>query len=129
MSDRPLNVLVCESDNLMATLQRIAFEQMGHVVQLARTELEALQFARTQPIDLLVASLGGPSASGLRRVLEVRKILPDVAVLICSGLPQPEHLSETIRAPVAFLEKPFSLERLALVVKGLGAELGRRRES
>lgn len=128
MPARPLNVVVCEHDILMAALHQVAFHKMGHTVLLARSGFEALSMARTQTFDLLVASLGGVGAPGFLTVLEIRKILPDVAVLICSGFPEPENLLSMVRPPVAFLEKPFGLDRLTCAVRELAVQIenGRR---
>lgn len=132
MPARPLNVVVCEHNILMATLYQVAFQEMGHAVLLARSGFEALSMARTQTVDLLVASLGGVGAPGILTVLEIRKILPDVAVLICSGYSKPENLRDMVRPPMAFLEKPFGLDRLTCAVRQLAVQIenGRRgRES
>jgi two-component system, cell cycle sensor histidine kinase and response regulator CckA len=61
-------------------------------------------------IDLIVTDVQMPNGDGLTFASEVRRLFPSVPIILISGYHQPDSKFE-------FVEKPFSWEGLARVVR------------
>ena len=81
-------VLVCEDDEKVRALIRTVLAAHGYTVLEAGTAREALLFRSryTGPIDLLLTDLVLPQVSGRDLGRQLQAILPDVKVLLMSGL-------------------------------------------
>jgi DNA-binding NtrC family response regulator len=109
-------VLVVEDDAAVRGLIALALYRMGHVVVTAADAPAALDLARTQRFDLLIADMGLPSGSGLTLVSEIRALLPDVGVLLVSGSPLGQQVAASPDQHIEVLEKPFRLDRFRAAV-------------
>jgi PAS domain S-box-containing protein len=78
---------------------------------------------QSDDIALVILDLTMPGMDGVLTFRELRRILPDVRVLVCSGYSK-EDVSErfTGARPAGFIQKPFTLhdlqEKISLVVGG-----------
>jgi PAS domain S-box-containing protein len=116
----PLRILVVDDDPdlrfLMARMLRIA----GHFVETAGSGHEALEsIARGDVPDLVVMDQNMPGMDGVRTLAEIRKIRPDLFVLISSGQLD-LHEWDVFRQPrTGVLPKPFDLAELAAKISEL----------
>jgi two-component system nitrogen regulation response regulator GlnG len=109
-------VLVVEDDAAVRGLIALALYRMGHVVVTAADAPAALDLARTQRFDLVIADVGLPGGSGLTLVAEIRALLPDIGVLVVSGSPLRGPSTASPDQHIEVLEKPFRLDRLRAAV-------------
>lgn len=101
-------------------LRRQGFEVEAHASALAA--LRSLQLAPDQ-YHLVIADLGLPDMRGDELLLTMLKIKPDLLGLICSGSEYfISKLPDSLRAQVAFLQKPFVPKELADTVQSLLAK-------
>jgi CheY-like chemotaxis protein len=81
---------------------------------------EALELARTQPVDLILLDMMMPSMDGLEvaRQLKGDPALHDIPVILISALPPLIHSTPDVEIPAnGFISKPFEEEELISTVK------------
>lgn len=110
MVETSLTVLVVEDDESVRRVVSQMLDAPGRRVLVAASAAEALSFASSTRLDLLVTDVVLPRISGHRIAKLVRTFHPGLPVLYISGWydhPQfPELEGETI------LHKPFSCDEL-----------------
>jgi CheY-like chemotaxis protein len=126
-------LLVEDEAPLRAPLRRM-LERQGYTVLEAASGLEALRLVSAavtdeQRIDLVLTDVVMPDLSGRALGERLAAEWPELRVVYMSGYTDDEILRRGLtQSTAAFLEKPFTLERLAMVVRealdGVGA--GRR---
>src|SRR5215471_11701552 len=80
-------ILVADDEPAICNLLRQILEREGYRVLMATTTRSATLLARAcaQPIDLLIADIHIPTASGLELARQLRAEHPNVRVLLLSG--------------------------------------------
>jgi CheY-like chemotaxis protein len=113
-------VLVIDDEQVVRGLAKRALEHRGYNVLVAYDGLAALDIFRRHPgtIDVVVLDLSMPGISGEEALPELRKIRPDVKVLISSGYSEAEAMAMFRGQKVSgFIQKPYSAATLANAVK------------
>jgi PAS domain S-box-containing protein len=116
-------VLVVDDEAPVRALICGALERLGYRVLLAENTTTALAVVREHvaTIDLLVTDVVMPGRSGHDLAREFAVRVPTVPILFMSGYP--EHVLEVdgrpLPADASFLQKPFTLEALALRIREL----------
>jgi PAS domain S-box-containing protein len=113
-------VFVIDDELIVRQLARMALERKGYAVLEADEGLTALgifkQYLGT--IDLVILDLSMPGMSGEEILPELRKIRPDVKVLISSGYGDSNAMTVFQGQQVSgFLQKPYTVAGLAEMVK------------
>ncbi len=86
----------------------------GLAAQSGRTALELL---REQTCDLVILDLIMPEMNGAETFREIRRVAPNMEVVIVTGYPDSAIMSEALEVgPFAVMKKPFSLEELDMVL-------------
>ena len=100
---------------LSAILRRIPAE-----ITCFREGQEALQAVRTQPFHLALIDLRLPDMDGLRALEQIKRLQPDLPVVILTAYPSRSTAAEAHRrGAVAYLEKPFPPAQLRTFVQRL----------
>ena len=98
----------------------------GHELLLTSTGEEGVEAALRERPDLIILDLSLPVMPGatVARILSEAGILPDVPLIIASGLGEPAaEIAESVNA-VAFLSKPFELDSMVRAVESALANAG-----
>jgi signal transduction histidine kinase/ActR/RegA family two-component response regulator len=114
-------VLVVEDNAAVAEIVCLQLAQRGYTVHCAADGAEALRIcARHQPIDLLISDIVMPGMSGPALAAELTARYPRLAVLLMSGYTDDTVVRHRVaESGVAFLQKPFSGDELAVKVRRL----------
>jgi sigma-B regulation protein RsbU (phosphoserine phosphatase) len=126
MSDRIL--IIDDEPSMLRAVERILGHD--HTVSSATSPEEGIELAGRVNPDLVICDISMPRLDGFETVAQVRRVRPDVDVILMTGLSEPEaHLVRAIRERAFyFIEKPFNREVMrALVERCL--ELRRLREA
>ena len=113
-------VLVVDDERMVRDLMKQALEDDGYTVLLADDGPMAIDIIKQQPgnIELVLLDLSMPGMSGAEVLPELRKIRPDVKVMLSSGYSEAESMQLFEGQQVAgFLQKPFTLNTLRDKVK------------
>lgn len=114
------HILVVEDEAVVRTLVTRALESSGYVVNSAPNGGSALEFlgAQTEPIDLILTDLVMPNMNGRQLAAKVAELYPGVPVLFMSAYTGEEiQRRGLLMNGEAFVQKPFTLERLATAVR------------
>jgi DNA-binding NtrC family response regulator len=108
-----MNILVVDDDAIvLISCQRI-LELEGYKVTTASGAEEALALVGKQTFDLLLIDVKMPKHDGLFLLREVRKDLPNLPVVVMSGYPTNETISDVMKAgAIHFIPKPFKPDEL-----------------
>jgi PAS domain S-box-containing protein len=109
-------ILVIDDEEIVLDVARAMLEKLGHRVMAARTGKEAIDAARTfdGDIDLALLDIKLPDIEGGQLFPLIRKMRPDMKVVVCSGYSL-DTLAQGIldAGAYAFIQKPFSLDTLS----------------
>ncbi|HWB03817.1 MAG TPA: sigma-54 dependent transcriptional regulator [Verrucomicrobiales bacterium] len=115
-------VLIIEDEAALAQALRTACEQMGHrtkVTANARAGLEQAQQSGAS-LKLIVLDIGLPDRSGLDLLPELRRLFPEVPVLIITAHGSLQNAVAARQQGAAdYLVKPLDLTSFEQAVKGL----------
>jgi len=90
--------------------------KLGYEVKTARNGAEAVEIfkAHQDEIDLVLLDMVMPKVGGGEAFDRLRKINPDLKVILCSGYSIDGQASEILnRGCNAFIQKPFNLKTLS----------------
>ena len=113
-------VLVVDDETTVSAMAKKALERYGYTVLLADSGPEAIHIAKRHPgeIALVVLDMSMPDMSGEEVLPELRKIRPQIKVLVSSGYSESETLPLFGRQRVTgFIQKPYTSKGLAEKVK------------
>ena len=119
-------ILIIDDEEDIRLTVRLALESMGHDVTEAVNGNDGLQHFSAEQNDLVITDILMPDKEGIETIIELKKIQPDLKVIVMSGGGRinATHVLETAKrlgANVA-LKKPFSIADLCRVVDSCLAE-------
>jgi PAS domain S-box-containing protein len=104
-----VRILLVDDDAEVRTVTAAYLSEMGHRVVEAADGASALDILKADSqFDLLIADFAMPSMTGLELAEQVRKLQPDLGILLVTGYADPERMPENY--PV--LHKPFTRTEL-----------------
>ncbi len=113
-------VLVVDDEAVVRNVAKGALERRGYRVLVAYDGLAAIDICKRHPgnIDVAVLDLSMPGMSGEETLPELRKIRPDVKVLVSSGYSEAEAMTVFKGQRVSgFVQKPYTAAILAEKIK------------
>ena len=113
---KPRILLVDDEERFRANLQKMLGAQ-GLTVSAAGSGAEALEELKLHPYDVIVLDIRMPGMNGLATLGEIKKINPEVEVIILSGHASMDAAMEINRlGGYDYLMKPCPLEELLLKI-------------
>lgn len=112
MSNTQATILLVDDEELLRAGVQEMLEMAGYAVLTAPNGQQAMACLTDQAIDLVITDLVMPKMDGIDFVQQVRKIRPDVPVIVVSGSTRnimQRYGIDTIQVPGAdaSLSKPF----------------------
>jgi len=110
-----LILVVDDEESLRITLKEI-LETCGYQVILAEDGYQGIEIVKEkcEQIKLVILDLAMPHMAGKESYLEMKKIFPQIKVLLTSGFKHDQRVKEIIKLGVdGFLPKPFSMPELS----------------
>jgi CheY-like chemotaxis protein len=117
---RTLRVLLAEDDDDLRALTARTLRKNGHQVFEAGCAEKALEIFASQrgAFDTLVSDVVMPDKSGVTLADEVRKIKPEIDVILMSGYIDDKVHIDTIRTKgYKFIYKPFDVDALLIMLR------------
>jgi two-component system cell cycle sensor histidine kinase/response regulator CckA len=107
-------ILLVEDETMVRAVAERALVRQGYTVLTAENGEAALEILAREPgIDLMISDVVMPTMDGPTAAREARRTHPDLPILFISGYAE-EQLRQSIDLDrVAFLAKPFSVQKLA----------------
>ena len=119
--DRSGTILVIDDEENVRDVARVALEETGYAVLLARDGRKAIEVfsERADEIDAVLLDMSMPRMSGEETLAELRSIHPQVRVVLTSGYSEQE-ISEKFagKGLAGFVQKPFRASELVNKIHG-----------
>jgi CheY-like chemotaxis protein len=113
----PRVLLVDDEEALVWSLSNRLGKARAHLtVDTANDGETALAKIRARPVDLLVADVRMPGMHGTDLILEARRLLPSLPVIIMTAFKTADVQSMARASATHFLEKPFDFDRFVSIV-------------
>jgi DNA-binding NtrC family response regulator len=112
-----LKILIVDDDkNLLSVLKTILVEE-NNDVSTCNDGKAAINLCRKTKFDLVITDLMMPGTNGLEVLREVRKIDPDILVILITGFASLETAVQAIReGAYDYITKPFKLDEIIIIV-------------
>jgi signal transduction histidine kinase/ActR/RegA family two-component response regulator len=112
-----VRVLVLDDEEAVREGMRSLMQAYGAEVRLAGCIAEALEMARREKPDIVLADLRlRGEENGITAISELRQVHPGLPALLISGDIAPDRLQQTLSAGVRALHKPVSVEVLRCAI-------------
>src|SRR5262249_55285180 len=108
-------VLIVDDEDIVRRAARMALERYGYNVLVAETGVEGVSVSRglAPQISVVLLDLTMPGMGGEEAFLELKKIRPDVKVILSSGYNEDETLQRFAGDELAgFIQKPYTSQAL-----------------
>jgi two-component system, NtrC family, response regulator len=114
----PIRILLIDDEE---SIRRLAEKELGgkrRAVRTAGSAAEAFEVIRRHPFDIIVLDIRLPDGDGLDLLEKFRQSVPDVEVILITGHGNIDSAVEAMKmGAYDYITKPFSLERLELVIE------------
>lgn len=114
------HILIVDDEEMIRDLLSSALEQEAYICHQAANVDEAFGLLSQQPVDLVISDIMMPGRSGVELLRDLKKINPDIAVLMITGLSDMNTAMECVHLGADdYITKPFGINRVVLTVKNL----------
>jgi CheY-like chemotaxis protein len=111
-------ILIIDDDEDFRFILTRTLEKEGYLVQAVGTGAEAIAALKGQRIDLALVDIKMPEMGGPETVKEIRKLDPQLPILLVTG--SPDWPDKGLRAQAqGWIYKPFRLAQLRSMVRKL----------
>jgi DNA-binding NtrC family response regulator len=113
-------ILIVDDDHAMRLALAESLESCGYDISAAENGSEALNLFGKRKFDLVVTDMKMPEMSGIEVLQGVKKLSPDVPVILITAYGTVNTAVEAMKEGAAeFIMKPFSLDDLEAIVKNV----------
>ncbi|HIJ97236.1 MAG TPA: response regulator [Desulfuromonadales bacterium] len=114
------HILIVDDEEMIRDLLTSALTQEQYTCHQAANVDEAFQVLGTQQVELVISDIMMPGRSGVDLLRDLKRIDPDIAVLMITGLSDTNTALECIHLGADdYITKPFGINRVLLTVKNL----------
>ena len=113
------HILFVDDESAIVDIQKQILEQLGYTVTGRTSSTEALEAFRSMPekFDLIITDMTMPSISGDKFAQKIRKIRPDVPVILCTGFSEKLNRQHALQMNInGFLMKPVDKAKMAVTI-------------
>jgi DNA-binding response OmpR family regulator len=111
-------ILVVEDEVSIREVIAESVTQLHYEVRLTATAAEALTAAKSERPDAILLDIALPDASGTATLDQLRKLRPDVPIVMLTANADEELARETLkRGAFDYIVKPFNVQHLARVLE------------
>jgi DNA-binding NtrC family response regulator len=118
-----VKILAIDSDEIILKSIRKVFgndEDIDFVITTCNTAMEGLKLIRNDIYDLVLLDLVMPGINGIELMKRIKKINPDIPIVILSGYSSKSSYSDVIsNGAENLLLKPFTTAELKSVVSNI----------
>ncbi len=112
-------VLIVDDEEIMRNIGRSMLQECGYKVLLAASGVEAIEIykEKASEIDIVLLDMAMPKLSGKETYKVLKKINPEIKVLLASGFRQDQRVEETLEMGVNdFIQKPYVISDLTMMI-------------
>lgn len=110
-------ILVVDDEVRLADVLTVALEDLGYSAIAAENASEALEILARESVDLVLTDLRLPGMDGRGLLAEIRKLYPDVPVVLITAFASVRDAVDLIKeGAFDYIAKPFEMEDVAATV-------------
>lgn len=119
MPENKKTILVIDDEELIRELMVEIIHSLGFEVETAVNGIDGLEKLTVKPdYDLIVLDMNMPGMDGRTSYHEIRKKLPVIKIILCSGLDKVETERSFSPDPnLLFVQKPYSLAIISSTIR------------
>ncbi|MBN1383290.1 MAG: response regulator [Elusimicrobia bacterium] len=111
-------ILAVDDEREIRELLSAELEQQGYVISTAKDGKECLEKIKDEKFDLILLDLQMPKLSGLQTLIEIKKIEPNVDVIIMTAHATVSTAVESLKTNAYdYVTKPFNFDELKHKIK------------
>jgi len=113
-------VLVVDDEDMVREVARDLLAELGYEVDSVSSGQEAVRLIQSAPerFDLIILDMVMPGMDGLETIGCLRRIRPDLRVILVSGYDSDEKIRRALQSGyVEFMQKPYKINDLATLVR------------
>lgn len=111
-------ILIVDDELSMRELLERVFRREGYNVNVAENGIRALELIRANDFDLVISDVKMPNLGGMELLMQCRETSPDTMVILMTAYATIDKAREAFKLGADdFVEKPFDIDELKLVVK------------
>ncbi len=118
LSFNPIQILLVDDEE---SIRRLVEKEIGSIRRIVRTAgsgKQAFELVRQQQFDVILLDVRLPDADGMELMEQFREAIPDVEVILITGHGNIDSAVEAMKmGAYDYIPKPFTLERLELVIE------------
>lgn len=111
--------LIVDDEEIVLEIEEFMFQKIGFEILIANNSAQACQLYEDEKdqIDLVVLDMIMPDENGANTYKRLKKINPNIKVLVTSGMGKDKAVNEIIKDwPNGFLRKPFKFDEFTKCV-------------
>ncbi len=113
-----MKILVVDDDAIVIKSCKRILEAEGLEVSTVPSADEALEMIKKYEFDLLLIDVKMPKHDGMFLMREILKVIPDIPIVVMSGYPTPETVSDVLKlGATQFIPKPFRPDELIKTIR------------
>ncbi|MGH9749327.1 MAG: HD domain-containing phosphohydrolase [Candidatus Polarisedimenticolia bacterium] len=111
-------ILIVDDDSTIRDLLSEGLAASGYDCETAPGGTEGLERVRSRPFELVVSDIDMPGLDGVRLLQEIKRIRPDIEIIMLTGVVDVETAIQSIRLGAHdYLTKPFNLAEVRITVE------------
>ena len=113
-------VLIVDDEEIVRYLSSDMLQVLGYKTLMASDGREAVEIyrKRSKEIDLVLLDMIMPRMGGLETLCELKKLDPEVKVVVSSGYEQDEHSQRIMQeGAILYLKKPYMIDSLSQAIQ------------
>lgn len=113
------HILLVDDEEQIVKMEKKFLQLLGYEITGCTSSGEALEILKTNPntFDLMITDLTMPELTGEALAREVKKINPDIPVIICTGLEKNDKKGPMYSANIKeLLLKPINMKELSILI-------------
>ena len=117
-AEEAATILVAGEDEGMRTTLAANLEDQGHQVIACETGIEAIDYLRNNPLEIVITDLRLPDADGFEILEVVKEVNPDAALVLITGCGTLETAVKALNeGAFAYVTKPVSMGEVHGIVR------------
>ncbi len=110
-------IMVVDDEKDLADILKMSLEREGYQVVNFYNGNDAVAYAQSHPLDLVISDIRMPGISGKELYFKLRKIDPFLQIIMISAYPDLETITQMLEVGATdYIIKPFKFEYLSAIV-------------
>jgi PAS domain S-box-containing protein len=113
-------IMFVDDEQVLTQIFKTQLENIGYKVTTFNDPLEAFRMFKNNPadFDLLITDLTMPNKKGTELSVEVKLIMPDMPIILCTGTVEAEEIESFSHVGIQLvISKPISIHKLATAIR------------